>query len=375
MDQLAKSLGATDPTVATGEGWTLTSFTLPTDSRPIRIDILADAEQPPERVSYLLPSGAASFTGNFFTPREHNLAQHLRRHGSLVIGVTPRADALTSVADPAAADMGLAQHRQDLARVVSLVDEALGLPFEVLGHSGGAATTLDFAAHDRSARLDRIVVLDNVGPFTDPQLIADARGTVAAFQGAIAAGRPAMDTKSGLLAMFARPLHEPTEVPRAEGHPGNFTVGGFLHHHLIRTGKIAMPFRMIYHESQLAGRYTFAEDPAQDSWELAHTPLARYGEALRGYRSGAVPFAYVRDTAAVWAGLDEVYRIDFAAIRTKVLWLNMSAGLGEVPHGAELIRAGGNKHVEFRLVQGYGHHDLTLGEHADKDVWSLITGS
>ncbi|MGW0520457.1 alpha/beta fold hydrolase [Crossiella sp. NPDC003009] len=373
MRELAIALNANDITVEAWAGWILTSCTVPTDSYPVRLDILADATAPPERISYLLPSGAANFTGNFFTPREHNLAQHLREHGSLVIGVTPREDALPSATDPATAAMGLSQHSADLARVVKAVDAVLRLPFEVIGHSGGAATALDFAAKDASARLDRIVVLDNVGPYTDPALIADAKGSVAAFQAALAAGRLGLDGVTGILALYDRPQQEPTEAPRPGGHPGNFTAGGQLHHHLIRTAHLGLPFRLVYHESHLAGRYTFAENPAEDTWELDHTPAARYGQALRAYGSGVIPFAFIRDTAAIWCGDTSVHHLDFANIRTKVLWFNTAKGMGDHPNGAGLIRAGGNPHVTYRVIEGYGHHDPTLGANASQDIWPLLT--
>ncbi|MCK2242985.1 MULTISPECIES: hypothetical protein [unclassified Crossiella] len=373
MRELATQLGATDITVEAQSDWILTSCTVPTDSYPLRLDILSDPTAAPERISYLLPAGAANFTGNYFTPREHNLAQHLRQHGSLVIGVTPREDALPSSTDPAAAAMDLTQHSTDLAKVVEAVDTLLRLPFEVIGHSGGAATALDFAASSPPSNLDRIVVLDNVGPFTDPTLIADAKTSLAAFQAALAAGRYALDGTSMVLDLLTRQPSEPTQTPRAEGHPGNFTAGGQLHHHLIRTAHLPLPFRLIYHESNLAGRYTFAPTPAEDTWELHHTPLERYAQSLRAYGSGVVPLAWIRDVAAIWCGDTSVHHLDFAKIRAKVLWLNMSAGMGNHPNGPNLIRAAGNPHVTYHLINGYGHHDLTLGTNAPTDIWPLIT--
>jgi hypothetical protein len=58
--------------------------------------------------------------------------------------------------------------------------------------------------------------------------------------------------------------------------------------------------------------------------------------------------------------------------RVAATWVNMALGRGDHPYGARLIEAGGNPHVTFTVVPGYGHGDPVWGGNAAHDIWPLF---
>ncbi|MBC9715615.1 hypothetical protein H9Y04_24020 [Streptomyces sp. TRM66268-LWL] len=368
LGELAGALGATATPVDRGIGWTRTRFLVEDGGVPYAVDVLADTAQRPQSVAYLLPGGGLNFTANFFTPRERNLAHHLRRLGHLVIGITPRED-LATAAD-ITADRGLAAHRADARRVIDAVDAALGLPYRLIGHSAGAALALDLASHGVGKRLERVVVLDTTGPY-EGDLAVRAGQARDAFQALIDQGSYVNDP--GLKGLLARALSDPdgaSPVPRPVDPATRFTHAGLAHYALIRTATLPGPANWIYRQGHAAGTYTFGASPAEDRFTLAHSPLAVWGEATAALGSGLIPHALLRDLCAVWAG-DDVIAWD--RIGAEVVWVNMELGRGGFPLGAELIRRGGNRHVTFQVVPGYAHGDPVWGEQADGEVWPLLT--
>ncbi|SDJ89381.1 thioesterase domain-containing protein [Streptomyces indicus] len=373
--ELGGALDASPTLLDRGIGWTHTRFLIEDGGVPYAVDVVADTAQPPRSVAYLLPGGGLNFLAGFFTPRDRNLAHHLRRLGHLVVGVTPRED--LSTAAEVSADRGLAAHRADALRVIGAVDAALRLPYQLIGHSAGAALALDLAGTmgggGRGRRLERVVALDTTGPYEgEPALrAAQARD---AYRALIEQGAYANDP--GLKGILARALSDPggtSPVPRPVDPATRFTHAGLAHYALIRTNTLPGPANWIYRQGHAAGTYTFGATPAEDRFTLAHSPLPVWGEATASLGSGLIAHALLRDLCAIWAGDEATYRIAWERIRAEVVWVNMELGRGDFPLGAELIRRGGNRHVTFQVVPGYGHGDPVWGEQAHAEVWPLLT--
>ncbi|NGO74998.1 hypothetical protein G6045_04780 [Streptomyces sp. YC504] len=371
LGAMTDALGAAPTVLDRGIGWTRTRFLIEGDGSPYAVDVVADTGQRPRSLAYLLPGGGLNFTANFFTPRERNLAHHLRRLGHLVIGITPREDLATAAG--IGAGRGLAAHRVDARRVIDAVDAALRLPYQLIGHSAGAALALDLAGRGGDRRLERVVVLDTTGPYEGDLAVraGQARDT---FQSLIDQGSYVNDP--GLKGLLARALSDPdgaSPVPRPVDPTTRFTHAGLAHYALIRTNTLPGPANWIYRQGHAAGTYTFGASPAEDHFTLAHSPLPVWGEATAALGSGLVPHALLRDLCAIWAGDDATYRIAWDRIRAEVVWINMELGRGDHPLGADLIRRNGNRHVTFQVVPGYAHGDPVWGEQADVEVWPLLT--
>jgi hypothetical protein len=93
-------------------------------------------------------------------------------------------------------------------------------------------------------------------------------------------------------------------------------------------------------------------------------------EAFEQLGSGGLPTALLRDLFSVWTG--DAGLIDFGAIGAEVVSVNMALGRGDHPYGARLIEEGGNPHVTFTVVPGYGHGDPVWGGNAAHDIWPLF---
>lgn len=366
-----RTIGTGTAVYVPGDGWI--RLTLPLDDggpAPVTLDVVADTRRAPRGIAYLLPGAGLNFCSDFFTPARANLAHRLRHEGLLVVGVTPREDSAT------AADIGpgpgLAAHRRDLAGIVEALDAALGLPYEYVGHSAGALLALDAASHDGSPRLTRVVALDTTGPYSG-DLAVRAAQTRDAYEAQLARGAYATDP--GLAALVARAVTDPA-APSAVPWPPDpglrFTNAGLAHFALIRTSVLPGPANWIYTQGHGAGSYVFGATPAEDRFELTRTPLATWHAATSALGSGLIPTALMRDLAAVWAGDDKTYAIDWERISAEVVWINTELGRGDHARGARLIRAGGNRRVHFTVVPGYGHGDAVWSTTAAADVWSLV---
>ncbi|MFJ3171245.1 hypothetical protein ACIPJK_10735 [Streptomyces roseus] len=288
----------------------------------------------------------------------------------MVVGVTPREDGTTAAG--ITAERGLAAHRRDLAAVVGALDPVLGLPYQHVGHSAGAALALDAASHDDSPRLRRVVALDTTGPYTG-DLARRAAGTRDAYAGLLAQGTYATDP--GLAALIAGAVTNPaapSPVPWPADPALRFTRAGLAHYALIHTSALPGPANWIHTQGHAAGEYAFGAAPAGDRFALTHTPLATWHAATAALGSGLIPTALMRDLAAIWAGDGATYRIAWDRVRAEVVWVNTELGRGDQPRGADLIRAAGNDRVTFTVVPGYGHGDAVWSRTAAADVWSLI---
>ncbi|MFE5723764.1 hypothetical protein [Streptomyces erythrochromogenes] len=372
LTRIERALGTGTAAYLPGDGWI--RLTLPLDDggpAPVTVDVIADTARAPEGIAYLLPGGGLNFAAEFFTPGTpggRNLAHALRRRGLLVVGVTPREDA--AAAADVSASWGLEAHRRDLARVVGALDSVLGLPYEYVGHSAGAALALDAASHDTSPRLRRVVALDTTGPYTG-DLALRAADTRDAYATQLAQGFPVVDP--GLAAVIAKAEADPdgvSPVPWPPDPARRFTHAGLAHFALIRTAALPGPANWIYAQGHSAGTYEFGATPAEDRFTLTRTPLTTWHAATTVLGSGLLPAALMRDLAAIWAGDDDTYRIAWDRITAEVVWINAELGRGDHPRGAELIRAGGNERVSFTVVPGHGHGDVVWSGAAASDVWS-----
>ncbi|MEV6953192.1 hypothetical protein [Streptomyces sp. NPDC051183] len=374
LTRIERTLGTGTAVYLPGDGWIRLTLPLADGGpAPVTVDVVADTARAPRGIAYLLPGGGLNFGADFFTPGgpgDHNLAHELRRQGLLVVGVTPRED--SAQAADITADRGLAAHRRDLAKVVGALDSVLRLPYQYAGHSAGAALALDAASHDGSARLRRVVVLDTTGPYTG-DLAVRAAQTRDVYAGLLARGTHAVDP--GLAGLVARAVSDPggaSAVPWPPDPAQRFTNAGLAHFALIRTSVLPGAANWIYHQGHSAGSYTFGATPAEDRFALAHTTLATWRAATAALGSGLLPTALMRDLAAVWAGDERTYRIDWGRIGAEVVWVNTELGRGDHRRGAELIRAAGNRRVAYSVVPGYGHGDAVWSATAAQDVWSLL---
>lgn len=371
-------------TVATERGldWVHTRFAVHDEVYPLTVDVVASTTAEPLRVVYMLPGGGLNFRGNFFTPRPRNLAHFLREHGYLVVGISPREDALVPAADDTvAAGWGLAKRKRDNRSVISTINAALNMPYDLLGHSVGGLQALDYAATYPDGP-GKVMVLDTTGPYepsTEPALSRRARDTVAVLRDLLdppGDGDARQNTiDPGLKALVSAAAADPAGTAarafRPDGSP--FTNAGLAHYALIKTAELPGPLNWIYEQGLSAGTYTLGETPQADRFAFAHTSLSTWAAAMAEIGSGLLVTAQLRDLNAVLAADPSSYAIDWARIDTRVAWVNMSLGRGDHPYGARLIRAGGNPDVTFTVVPGYGHGDPTWGRAAHVDVWPLLT--
>ena len=358
-------------------GWVRVQIEWHDEAHPLVLDVLASTAATPSRVVYMLPGGALNFAGNFFTPRHNNLVHFMHRHGYLVVGVTPREDSLTPATnEPAAQDWGLAKHRQDLSKVVTALGQGLHLPYDVLGHSAGGVLALAYAA-TASQRLGRVMVLDTTGPFdplAEPELRGRAGQARDTLTGMLADSTYIQDAASGTKRLLKNAIERPSERspldrPQSVGG-GQYTWAGLLHFALIHTRETPGIAHWIYEPGLVAGTYTYGPDAASDTFTFQHTMVPTITEAFAQLGSGGLPTALLRDLFSVWTG--DAGLIDFGAIGAEVVWVNMALGRGDHLYGARLIEEGGNPHVTFTVVPGYGHGDPVWGGNAAHDIWPLF---
>lgn len=354
---------------------------------PLVVDIVGSTTATVAKTVFLLPGGGQTVASSFLTPDGAGLAHHLAAAGALVVGVTPREAAVPPwlLAGRAMAGWGIARHRRDIRAIVTRVQPAVGLPYDVLGHSYGATSALDYAAvYDD---LERVIALDIASPdlSTDPARARDARRTHAAHVTLIRAGVHADPTYAVLPPLTALAAAAPRRSSgwsrRSAGHPGAFTLEGLLYSGLIdsapepgiHTPITRLPGDWLMVRGALAGTYSFAPDPSRDTYAFTHTPLRTVRAAAARAGSGLIPTAFERDWWALSAGAPG-YAIDWAGIDEEVVWLNAELGYGNQLHGAELIRRAGNPRVTSGVVPGYGHADLLWSAGAARDVWSRLAG-
>ena len=353
---------------------------------PLTLNVVAAKYPFPAKVIYLLPASGLNFRSSFFTPIEESLASYLATNGYLVVGITPREDNVPIEADPGImAKWGMLKHREDVHKIIQLVQELVRMPYDVLGHSLGAITALDYAGAYSNKQFRSIMLLDipAFDPVRQRDKIACARLALKACH-QLLKDNVYWDTSIAdyRLLMAAATFYPDVDSgqPRIGlGLPGNFTFNGLLHFSLIFSASLpgiiteltGLPQEWPMVQGNTAGDYEFASTPPEDRFELTRTDVDRLRQALAEVKSGTAPVALLRDYTSAIANLQD-YRIHWAGIQEKVTWLNGELGMGAQTFGAKLIWGSGNTNVTVAVIPGYGHVDLIYSETAREDVWSRL---
>ena len=358
------------------------------EAYPLTVDIVACGHKAPQKIAYFLPGGGTNFQSSFFSPREDNLSQFFCEQGYLVVGVTPREESIPADTQDLSftQSWGMARHRRDIRSIVQRVQGTLALPYEMLGHSYGASSALDYASH-YSAELERVIALDiySIDPASDPTGIAQAQATYAAHVTLLEQGQfvdPA-NAQAGVFAQLTPEAHmaDSGASREAYGVPGNFTNDGLIYISLIYNAQLpgihsnltGLAGDWPLKQSVFAGTYSFAPDPLDDVFAFNYLERSTLTAASAAARSGLIPLAFARDYWAVVAG-HSAYSIDWTAIKTRLVWLNAELAYGAQTFGARAAAAAGNSHVQVGIIPGYGHGDMLLSRSARKDVWRLLRG-
>jgi pimeloyl-ACP methyl ester carboxylesterase len=360
---------------------------------PLTLNVVSMKRPNPCKVIYLLAASSLNFKSSFFTPIENSLASYLAQQGYLVVGITPREDNVPPEADPSVMEKwGMRKHREDVRKIIRLVQANVDKPYQVLGHSLGAIIALDYAGEYADKQFRSVTLLDI--PSFDPKQqdyadkMASARQALHAYHTLLDANiyeeTSVVDYKRLLAVATNYPTFD-SKLPRAyvvPGMPGNFTIAGLLHFGLIFTAYMPglitpytdsyLPQEWPMVQGNAAGTYVLNDDPLKDTFGLKLSDLDQLGQAAAEVGSGIVPVALLRDYTSSIAELGD-YRIHWAGIQEKVLWINGGLGMGYQTYGAELIRSLANNHkVTVAVVPGYGHVDLIYSKTARKDVWSRL---
>lgn len=387
---VARALERTGDSVRVGQsgegGWSWQEYELFDDEVPLTIDIVQNARVPVGKVIYFLAGGGTNFRSSFFTPREHNLAHFLSGLGYLVIGITPREHnlpiALTDYEFTAA--WGMDHRREDVRTIVELVQAAVPLPYEVLGHSYGASAALDYASK-YPLEVERVIALDiySIDPQVDPLGVVAAESTYLAHVELLRQGTYVDGGGAGANVFATLPrevLLQDSGVSREPyGSPGNFTYEGLFFFTMIETALLpgihteqtGLSSDWPLGSSMFVGTYAMAPNPRDDLYALVHMDRTTVETAAATAGSGVWPVAFARDYWAVNSG-NGTYTIDWSAIRNKLVWINAELGYGSQHYGANLVALSGNQNVNVHVVPGYGHGDVLLSRNAERDVWEKL---
>lgn len=355
---------------------------------PLTLHLAAMKSPTPAKVIYLVAASSLNFRGSFFTPIEKSLAFYLAQNGYLVVGVTPREDNVPLEADPSVvANWGMLKHRQDVRKIIELIQASEKKPYDVLGHSLGAIVALDYASIYSEEPFQSVLLLDI--PSFDPaqphyaDKMACARLALGAYHQLLrdhVYWDLSVDAYKRLLAAAASyPDADSGQSRAALKLPGNFTLEGLLHFSLIFTasmpgiitGLTDLPQEWPMVQGNVAGDYEFALDPTNDVFGFTLTDFDRLRAAAAEIGSGIAPVALARDYTSAIADLED-YSIPWAGIQEKVVWINGQFGMGAQMYGAQLIRSSGNTNVTAVVAPGYGHLDLIYSETARQDIWPRL---
>jgi hypothetical protein len=349
---------------------------------PLTIDIVCSNKKLPEKVIYMAASGI-NFKSAFFTPVENNISHFLRKNGYLVVGITAREE---NVGEENSYEFmkewGIEKHREDIRKIVKIVQSVVRLPYDMLGFGIDGNYILDYASI-YSDQLDKIIIVDlesydplDTEQMYNLQLLYDA--CVQVMDQGMYYDDFIADLKSLTLAVQLYPMEDSGESREALGLPGNFTFSGLLHFSLIYTGTLPGFHTEItglpgdwWLTSICHGFYEFNYDPQEDNFGFYLTSLDRIIEGVVNLGSGIVTLASWKDCAALDCFNGE-YIIDFDGIDEKVRWINGELGMGNYNYFTEIIKETGNSDVIATIVPGYGHMDLLWSEQAEEEVWPLL---
>jgi pimeloyl-ACP methyl ester carboxylesterase len=278
---------------------------------------------------------------------------------------------------------GMEQHRADIRSIVQRVQAAVQLPYDVLGHSYGAASALDYAAaYPGEAR--RAIALDiySFDPFADPASVASAALTRNAYDQLMSLGVYADATYNDFGALAKTAFAGKLDA----GLAGSDDLDPYTSKQLLLLGMIyswilpgihtpitGLPGDWPLEMGALEGDYLTGFTEGDDDKSLGHTRFATLRRVSEQMGGGVIPMAFARDYWSIVALDDPTTRIRWQDITSEVIWLNSELGYGDQSYGAELIRAAGNEHVKVGVVEGYGHQDMIWGDTARRDVWQQLS--
>ncbi|HVN70448.1 MAG TPA: hypothetical protein VMU10_00380 [Desulfomonilia bacterium] len=376
LSSLRSSAATTTTQNMTTLSWSWFEINYYDEQYPLTVDLVGSNLQCAQKIIYLLPGGGVNFKSSFLTPfLGDNLAQYLRKNGYLVVGITPREDNVPSADSyPFMAGWGLAKHKADMRKIISIVQAKVHLPYCVLGHSFGAAYALDYAASYPNEP-EKTIALD-IYSFApgDTVRVHDADITYGAFLDLMGdkqyADSSYSDIKSLMLISLLFPWVDSGQSRSDLSLPGDFTFEGLLYYSMIwsstlpgiHTPLTGLPGDWPLVQSYVAGQYILAQNPWNDTYSFSKTDICTLREAAVKVGSGLVPCALYRDYFAVNA-FNGAYTINFSAITKPVLWLNTELGYGTSAYHAD------NPNVEAGIILGYGHLDALSSNTAQQDVW------
>jgi pimeloyl-ACP methyl ester carboxylesterase len=360
--------------------WTWIELCLFDQTYPLTIDILGSNQSAPRGVVYMLPGGATNFRSSFMVPPEDNIASFFRRRGYLVIGITPREDMVSAdtrdLSFMAAWDMK--QHRDDIRNIVQLVQAIVPLPYELLGHSYGAASAIDYAGA-YPGEVQRVVALDiySFDSAVDPTSMRMARRTHQAYLELMREGVLADTSFADFPALVRSGLGRPDAGAAAASDYGRYTSKQLLLFGLIYSAVLpgvhsditGLPGDWPIAMSEIAGDEGWEFRPDDDNRTFARTSFATLRLAADELGSGLISMAFARDYWSVVAETEGGYPLRWSNHAGKVLWINSELGYNDQMHGADLMRQAGNPNVETQIVPQYGHADLLWSRTAHEDVW------
>lgn len=342
------------------------------DILPIKVDILKDMNRPPRKTIYLSPGSGLNIESNFITPRNKNLSIFLVNKGYMAVGVTPREDASPPEFNfELMKDWGLAKHTDDFAKVISLFQSIRNIDYDVLGHSAGALTVLNYSSTVRDNKLKVVRVIDVVGQYPlGSQEFTNAQISLSASNEMINRGIFINTENAGFKFMIQQAMTNPTGdsgFPRPYG--SNFTNEALLFFSLIFTGQLpgllteitGLPSSWGFKQGFLSGTYQFGTLPTDDIYSLNHTNINTIYGALGSLGSGIYPLAYERDFYAVWSNS---FPLDWKNIKVPVFYINTELGFGDASYTISLL-----KKTTYDVVRDYGHADPVYSDTADTDFW------
>lgn len=371
--------------VERSDDWTHAMVEVKDEEYPLSVDLLAARHVKPGRIIYLLPPSGVNSLGVYAGGGTNGLAHFLAQHGYVVIGITPREDRVpTGTPDSVMAGWGLAKHRQDVRKIVTAIQSGLKMPHDMLGFSFGAVVALDYCGAYADDP-ERLFLLDihTMDP-SNVLHVATASVLESGYEALLEAGicvDPSLDDLRMLLGAAAVFPDADSGIAREwfALPAGDFTMEGMLHFWLIYSGILpgihsgitGLPRDWPLIMSTTSGWYIPAADPLEDEYGLFFSGLPRLRETASLMGSGKIPIAFLRDMTSA-TGHCGAYSINWTGIKSKVRWINAELGYGNLQYGADLIRAGGNTHVETMVIPGYGNADVVFSDTASTDVWHLL---
>lgn len=352
------------------------------DILPIRIDILADIFRASTRNIYLSPGTGLNVESNFITPVSNNIAVFLANKSYLVIGITPREDAVPQDFNfELMKDWGLQKHTDDFSKIVKLFQSIYNIDYDILGHSAGAAVAFNYSSKvnfQKDKKLKAVRIIDMIGEYPpNSQEFNNAQISLNASNQLISGGIFVDSDIAGFKFITQQAQLDPngdSGVPRPVPSGGNFTNIGLLHFSLIFTGQLpgiltditGLPGSWYFKQGFLSGTYQFGETPIGDMFSLTHTNINTIYSSTSSIGSGIYPLAYERDFYSLWVNS---FPLIWANIKVPVFYVNTELGFGDESYTVGLLT---HSNVTSNMIYDYGHADPVYSDNAETDIWNIL---